>query len=122
MGMEPFEGHDVIKSGIEMPGAGGGLNKALAVDELERHIGDRFVVAVEVEVVKVRHDSIRDTQALERVHVLRVDNATIISSDAVAEALDAQRVKVEEAKGITRLPYEDPDADDDPDGAIPAEV
>jgi hypothetical protein len=120
--MEPFEGHDVIKSGIEMPGAGGGLNKALSVDELEKHHGDRFVVAVEVEVVKVRHDTIKDTQALQRVHVLRVDNATIIESDVVAEALDAQRVKVEEAKGITRLPYEDTDAPDIEDGAEPSEA
>ncbi len=121
MGMEPFEGNDVIKSGIEMPGAGGGLNKALAVDELDRHIGDKFVVAVEVEVVKVRHDSIKDTQALERVHVLKVLNATVIDADAVAEALEQQRIKVEQAAGVVRLPYEDPDAADEPDGDAPAE-
>lgn len=115
MGMQPFEGREVIKSGMTLPGASGGLNKALAVDELEKHIGDKFTVAIDVEVRDVSFKGVKDTQALERVTVLTIDNATIIDRDIVAEALEAQRERVEQAGGVHRLQYEDGDEPDDPD-------
>ena len=125
--LEPFDGRDVIASGVELANASGGLNKALAVDRIELHHGDRVVVAVEVEVTKVRFDGIKDTDALNRVHVMRVENATILTDPAVVnEALEAQRVRVEEAQGVTRLPYND-QADeaedvDDPNDDAPDNV
>lgn len=126
MGLTPFEDRDVIGSGIEMPGASGGLNKALRVNELELHHGDRGTVVIEFEVVKVRHDQVKDTQALERVHVLRVDNAAIIDPELVGELLEAQRLRVEEANGVNHLPFEDIDDDaddvDDPADDAPAPV
>lgn len=110
-----FEGRDVIASGVEMPGASGGLNKALAVDGLELHHGDRVLLVVDTEVVKVRFDPVKDTDVLQRVHVLRVDNAAQVDEQTVQDALDQQRIKVEEAAGVTRLPYSDTDEADDPD-------
>lgn len=117
MGMTPFEGHDVIASGVEMPGASGGLNKALAVNALELHHGDPCYLIIEAEVVKVRHDGVKDTDCLQRVHVLRVNNATTIDEGAVREALDAQVVRQEKAAGVHRLPgiteTDDPDGPDE---------
>jgi hypothetical protein len=112
--LQDFEGKAVRSSGVEMPGASGGLNKALFVDELELHHGDTGVIAVEYEVVKLRFDPIKDTDDLQRVHVLRVTGATQIDSDLVAEALEQQATRVEEANGVHRLPYTDPDDADEP--------
>lgn len=118
MPLSPFDDREVIASGVEMPGASGGLNKALAVDELEMHHGDRVVIAVECEVVKVRFDQVKDTPALQRVHVMRVDNAAVLEADLVEEILEKQRIRVEEAQGVKRLDFADPDDADDPgDGA-----
>jgi len=115
-GLGQFEGRDVLSTGIEMPGAGGGLNKALAIDNLSLHIGDAGTLVIEYEVGKVRHDPIKDTEGVQRVHVLRVTMAAQIDPDAVAEALEQQRIRVEESMGVKRLPLgvaADPDAPDD---------
>lgn len=113
MGLAPFEGRDVIATGVEMPGASGGLNKALAVSALELHHGEKAYLILETEVVKVRHDPVKDTDCLQRVHVLRVENATTIDEGAVREALDAQVLRQEAAAGVQRLPL-DETTDDDP--------
>jgi hypothetical protein len=114
-----FEGLTIHSSGVEMPGASGGLNKALHVDALSLHHGDVGVIAIEYEVRKVRFDPIKDTDGVMRVHVLGVTNATVIDPSVVAEAMEAQRVKVEEAQGVHRLPYavdpDDPDTEGDED-------
>jgi hypothetical protein len=115
MGLQPFEGHDVISSGVEMPGASGGLNKALTVNNLELHHGDTVTLVIEAEVKKVRMDPIKETDALQRVHVLQVQNAATIEGDLVAEVLEQQRIRVEESRGVTRLDYTDEDPADDPD-------
>lgn len=115
MGMLPFEGHDVIASGVEMPGASGGLNKALGVNALELHHGDPCYLILETRVEKVRHDKIKDTDALQRVHVLKVLNATPIDEGAVREALDEQVKLQEAAAGIQRLPLDETTDNDEPD-------
>lgn len=106
MGLSSFEGHEVLASGVEMPGASGGLHKALVVNDLELQHGDEGALILWYRVAKVRFDPVKDTQALERVHVLAVTNATPIDEASVADALDAQRVRQEERQGVTRLPYE----------------
>jgi hypothetical protein len=115
MGLDSFEGHDVIASGVEMPGASGGLNKALRVSDLQLHHGDRVTLVLDCEVVKLRFDEVKDSDSLERIHVLRVHNAAPIDGDVVVEVLEQQRRRVEEAKGVQSLPYADvdePDAQD----------
>lgn len=116
MGMTPFEDHDVIASGVELPGASGGLNKALRVNGLELHHGETAYLIIEAKVVKVRHDEVKDTAALERVHVLKVQNATTIDEASVRDALDAQVKRQEQAAGVHRLPGVDETTDtDEPD-------
>lgn len=114
--LTPFEGRMVISSGIEMPGASGGLNAALAVDAMELHHGDTVVLAIEATVAKLRFDPVKDTDAVQRVHVLKVTNATRIDPGTVAAALEEQKRRSDEAKGVVQLAYTDDDpADDDPD-------
>lgn len=115
--MSDFEGHDVIAYGIEMPGASGGLNKALRIDKLVLHHGQTVRVVIEAEVVKVRHDIVKDTDALERTHVLKVQNAAVVGEELVAEILDAQRKRNEEAQGIHALPFPEEEGEDTDDEA-----
>lgn len=118
MGLSPYEGRDVISSGFEAPGAGGGFHKALSVSDMERHHGEEFTLAVRVKVSKVRYDPVaEDSPALQRVHVLKVLHAAEIDDGTVAEALDAQQRLIEEASGVSRLPLDDDEADD-PDAAV----
>jgi hypothetical protein len=115
MGLTPFEGRDVISSGVEMPAASGGLHKAVVVNDLELNHGDEGAMIIWFSVKKVRFDPLGDTDALERVHVLTLTNAAPIDPESVAEILDAQKIRQEEAKGVKRLPYvgDDPDEPDE---------
>lgn len=115
MSLQDFEGKQVLSSGVEMPGASGGLNKALVVDDLELHHGDKGTIVIEYEVVKLRFDQVKDTPGVQRVHVLKVTGAAQVDSDLVADVLAQQAVRVEEANGVHRLPYTDPDAADEPE-------
>ena len=114
MTLTDFEGVPVDSTGIEMPGAGGGLNKALAIDEMELHHGDEGTLVLRYKVVKVRFDPIKDSDHLQRVHVLQVTNAASIDGETVDAVLEEQERRNEEARGVKRLPFnpEDGDADD----------
>lgn len=108
-----FEGTPVHSTGFTMPGASGGLNAALVVDNLVLHKDEVLTLAFQVKVRDINHKAMKDTPGWQRVHVLDVQNATVIDSDAVADAMEAQRQRVEAAQGIQHLEY----TDTDPDGA-----
>lgn len=107
------EGMTVTQSGIEMPGAGGGFHKSLAVDALELDHRERVTLVVEVEVTKVRYDLVNpdtdvpdeddddgegpDPYELRRVHVLKVLGAARVDDAEVRSHLDAQAKRVAEA-------------------------
>lgn len=116
-----FEGRPVLSTAFEMPGASGGLNSALAVDGLVLHHGDKGHLVLEYETVKVRFDPIKDTDGVQRVQVLKVLMAAQIDGADVADSLDKQRIRVEEAAGVTRIPYPDSDPADDPGDGDQAE-
>lgn len=116
MGFQSFGDRDVVESGITVPGLGG-LQKALAVDELEKEVGDRFVLAVDFEVAKVIFEALDKDEPdgdLRRVHALRALNGTLIPRSLVANELAEQARRVEEAKGIDELPFAEGD-DTDPE-------
>src|SRR5688572_345326 len=104
-----FEGTPVHSTGFTMPGASGGLNAALVVDNLVLHKDEVLTLAFQVKVRDINHKAMKDTPGWQRVHVLDVQNATMIPSDAVADLLEAQRRRVEEAQGIQHLDFEAPD-------------
>lgn len=105
-----FDGRDVIMTSVAVTNAGDGLSQSLAVDPREIHIGDSGVIALEYVCTKVGFVEIKDTECLNRVATLKAGTATIIDRETVAEALDAQALKIERAKGVERLPLgTDPD-------------
>lgn len=108
-----FDGRDVISTSLSVTNAGDGLSAAMTVEPVLLHHGDVVIVVLECEVTKIGFVEIKDTDVLNRVHTLRAGTATIIDRDVVAEALDAQALKIEKAKGIARLPMGDDQTGDE---------
>jgi hypothetical protein len=97
-----FEGWPVIKTGIEVRNAGGGLNDALEVEAFIGAIGDRVIVIHECDVIDVGFRSVKgDEGSLRRVHALRATDSFVIPSDdaerteALSELIQQQRAKIE---------------------------
>lgn len=101
-----FEGRKVDAVGLEIRNAAGGLNDAMKIDPVEMHIDEEVTVVMRCTVTKVRHDPLRDTDGLRRVHILTAGEATIVDDELVAGLLDAQKIRIEKALGTQRLPIE----------------
>lgn len=69
--LQPFEGRDVLGTTIAVTQAGDGLSKAMSVDPVEIPLGAIVHVVLECEVSKIRHEEIKDTDGVQRVHILR---------------------------------------------------
>ena len=114
--MKKFEGFDVSRVAVAVTNAGDGLSKALGVEPVDLKIGQTVYLAMEAKVVGVNHRTIRiegeDTDLLERVAKLRAQTATIVDAEAVAEAIDVTRRKIEAAAGVGALNFGDDDADE----------
>lgn len=110
-GLGDFEGDDVLRIGIEIPGAAGGLREAMKFAPVVLHRGDEVIVALRCRVDKVRFDPIKDVEgAVARIQILDTSEAIFVDEDMLKAAFDAQREKIEaakvaaeEAKGIQRL-------------------
>lgn len=111
--LTPFEGNEVWSAAIEIPGAAGGLREAMQFDPVELHYGQEVFVVLRCKVGKVRHQPIKNTAAMQRVHILTTDEATLIEGKAVTDALSAQAQRIakarEAAEGIQRIPGLDDD-------------
>lgn len=117
-----FEGHEVLSATIAITNAGDGLSKAMEVDPIEFEHGERVYVVLECEVAKIRFDPIPDTEkGLQRVHVLRAGDATIVEADLVKNYLSAQRKRIEDAKGQTTLDFGEEAGGEEGDGSEGAE-
>ena len=112
-GLEEFEGRKVLQSTIRITRAGDGLSDGLAVAPTEFHLGDTVTVVLECVVTKVHYEELSDTGTLRRVHTFAAGTSTIVEPEFVREVLEAQRVAIEEARGVTRLPLGQPGAPDD---------
>lgn len=106
-----FDGRDVIATSVAVTNAGDGLSQSLAVDPREIHIGDTGVIALEYVCTKVGFVEVKDTDCLNRVATLKAGAATLIDRSVVAEVLDAQALKLEQARGVQRLSL---NGEDDP--------
>lgn len=104
-----FEGRDIVQTAVAVTNAGDGLSQSLTVEPQILHVGDTGAVVLEYEVTKIGFAPVKDTEVLVRVATLRAGNATLIDRAVVADALDANTVKIEQARGVTRLPLGDPD-------------
>lgn len=113
-----FEGAPVLSTTIKIKKAGDGLSKAMDVDPVLLHTGQKVYVVLETEVGPIAFPPIKDTEGVARVHDLIAQRATFIDKQAVAAALDAQERRIEEAQGIQRLPI-DGDGDGPEEGEEP---
>lgn len=113
-----FEGADVLMSTIAVKNAGDGLSKAMVVERRKFHKGERVYVVLECEVTDVAFKPVKDTDGVNRAHSFAAQAATVVDKSLVAEHMEAQKVRIEEAAGISRLPgmdgpsvVNDPEAD-----------
>lgn len=98
--LTPFEGRDVVRTGIEIPNAAGGLQAAMKVDPREFEHGEEAFVVLHVVCRKVRFDEVSpddDDTPLERVHVFKATGAAFLDDDKVREALTAQKARIDAA-------------------------
>jgi hypothetical protein len=98
MGLTPFEHRDVLATKVA-------ITMEIEPDELE--LGTTVYVLLECSVDKVRFEPLADTDALIRIHVLRAGTATLVDEKMAAKPLDAQRRRIERARGVERLPLDD---------------
>jgi hypothetical protein len=120
MALSAVNGMQIVSSGFTMPGASGGLNKALTVNDMELDPHETITLAVNARVKQLNFPPVKDTDGYQRVHVLEVLGVAVVDEETVAGAIQAQALKVEQAAGVTRLPYppdEDPATDTDDPGS-----
>jgi len=110
-----FEGMEVLSTTAAIRKAGDGLSAAVKVDPVELHHGETVYVVLETTVEKIRHDPVKDTDGLQRVHLLVTNAATIVDAGLVADYLEQQKERIEKAAGIARLPFGDGTTDPDAD-------
>lgn len=107
-----FDGKDVITTSIAITNAGDGLSTALSIEPQTFHHRQVVTVVLECEVTQIKFLEVKDTDRLARVHTLRAGIATVVDPDLVAEVLTAQRLKIEQARGVQQLPLTDaPDSE-----------
>lgn len=92
---------------VAITGAGDGLSKSLEIDERDFPPG----VAVHVVLECVPHDiktkRIKDSDSdYTLIYVLKAGRATFVDADLVADVLDQQDIRIEEASGVQRLPLD----------------
>lgn len=114
--LTPFDGKQVLNATVAIRNAGDGLSSAMQVEPVELHHGETIFIVIEAQVEKVRFDPIKDTQALQRVHMLKAGTAVMVDEDLVRAHLDAMALRIEEHAGITRLPFGDDETGDDGEG------
>jgi hypothetical protein len=119
--LAPFEGQEVITTGVEISNAAGGLNDALSVDPQSWMHGDSLIVVLRCDVTKVRFDPVKGAEdKLRRVHVMRATDATVGEEgllDDLERLINEQRDRIrrsrEAEEGIDPLPFSDPEALDE---------
>lgn len=102
-----FEGLPTIAVSLEVRGIDGGFNDGMTIDPVVLHKGDKVFLLVEGTVAGINHKPIEEANAWRRAHVIRVDAGTLVSREFAEAHLDEQARRIEEAKGLARLPFTD---------------
>jgi len=121
--MNQFEGQDVVRAGLVIPNAGGGLHPAMKVEPREFSAGDEVDAVFHLKTREVRFLRIKDTNTLMRVHVMDVTGATFVEAALVSAPLAEQQQRIEafeaqakEHDEVGTGPLPGMGADDDPFG------
>lgn len=102
-----FEGLPTIAVSLEVRGIDGGFNDGMTIDPVVLHKGDKVFLLVEGTVAGINHKPIEEANAWRRAHVVRVDAGTLVGREFAEAHLDEQAKRIEEAKGLARLPFGD---------------
>lgn len=94
----------IEETSVKITNSGDGLSKALAVDPPNVRHRDTVHVVLECVVADMQTPIIKDSDGNELKMVLRAGRASIVDADLVAEVLDEQDRRIEEAAGIQRIP------------------
>lgn len=116
--LHKFEGRETLTTKVKITNAGDGLSEALTIEPQELTVDSKVYVVLECEVDAVTFKRVKDTRQNVRLQVLRAGTATLADKDLVHDILEAQRVKIEQAKGVERLDFnEDADAGEAEEGS-----
>ena len=111
-----YDGKKILGTKVKITKAGDGLSTSLATDPLIMHHGDKHFVVLEVEVEKITLEGAgKDIDGLVQVHTLATHAATIIDAKLVSAAIEEQKRRNEEARGIRQLPFDDDASTDEDD-------
>lgn len=116
-GLSKFEGKDVASVKAAIRNTGDGLSQSMSTDKVELHHGARVYVVLECLVDKVRFDPIKDSEQLDRVHMMKALDATIVDDELVADLMEAQVERNEQAQGVHKLPGMGAHGEGDDEGA-----
>lgn len=119
-GLSKFETREVASVKAAIRNTGDGLSQSMSTDKVELHHGERVYVVLECLVDKVRFDPIKDSEQLDRVHMMKALDATIVDGELVADLMEAQVERNEKAQGVHKLPGMGTHADGDDEGDVDA--
>lgn len=108
--LHKFEGREVIGAKVKITNAGDGLSQAMEIAPDELKLGQKVYVVLEGEVSKIALVPAKEGRGVIREQSIRAGVATIVEEALVKEALEEQRLAIEEAAGVTRLDFEAPEA------------
>lgn len=115
-GLPDYGGRKVTRTAIKVTNAGDGLSQGVAIDPVVLDLGTEVFVVLQCTVDSHEMDRVMDkgsdTGLLVLQQVLKAGTGAIVDGDLVRDAIAAQAEKIrlakEAAKGISRLPGDDP--------------
>lgn len=103
-----MDGKEVLAVSLAIRNTGDGLSDAMMIDPVELHHGDNVDILVRGRVIDVQSPEIKDTNGVNRKHIVRAFEGIIVSSDIAEPMLADQRARVkkrrEEEAGIDQFP------------------
>lgn len=116
--LKRFEGREVVGAAMRITRAGDGLSEALSLSPEAYKVGEKITLVLEGEIADINYKSVKDTDALRRVHVLRTERIVKIDPKDASGYFDAEAERLtqlrDEANGVSPLPM----GDDDPLGVF----
>lgn len=104
-----FDGKDVMGAGAKLAGTNRSLSSALKMDPTLLHSGDKVVILIEAVVGGITHEPLDESDGFIRIHNLNAGLGMLVDESLVNDVLNEQRKRIDEAKGITGLPFADGD-------------
>jgi hypothetical protein len=106
-GLEAFDGREVERMTVKVTNTGDGLSQAMTIDPRPFHIGDEVYVLMQTEVAGVSFKPLHADYPLGPlvcIPTLRAGTATIVDRKFAHRKLEQQRIAIERAAGVERIP------------------